>query len=87
MCVLLMNTVAGQSHRSVIDDGKCEIEKAIKIAQEYLAANGGQPYLSEEGFRESIEFNEAVESGENDANRGEYVNPNPAAADDVGYDG
>ena len=40
LCMLLMNKVAGQSHRSVITDGNCEITKAIEIAQEYLAAKG-----------------------------------------------
>ena len=82
-----MNTVAGQAPRSVITDGKCEIEKAIEIAQEYLAASGGQPALTETDFRESIEFNEAVESGEYDANRGKYINPNSDDDEDDNFDG
>ena len=87
LCVLLMNTVAGQSHRSVITDGNCEITKAIEIAQEYLAANGGQPALTETDFRGAIEFNEAVESGEYNRNREKYVNPNPDDDEDDNYDG
>ncbi|MXY44429.1 MAG: hypothetical protein F4Y50_10350 [Dehalococcoidia bacterium] len=87
ICNLLMDTVAGEHPRSVIIDGNCEIEKAIEIAQENLAANGGQFARTEEDFRHWIEFADSVESEEHDANRGEYVNPNPDDDEDGNYDG
>ena len=86
ICHLLMDTVAGEHPRSVITDGNCEIEKAIEIAQENLAANGGQFAHTEEDFRHWIEFADSVESGELDANRGEYVNPNLDDDEDDNYD-
>ena len=87
ICRLLMEIVAGEHPRSVITDGNCEIDKAIEIAQENLAANDGQFARTEEDFRHWIEFADSVESGEHDANRGKYVNPNPDDDEDDNYDG
>ena len=87
ICRLLMDTVAGEHPRSVITDGNCEIEKAIEIAQQNLAANGGQFAHTEEDFRHWIEFADSVESGEHDADRKEYENPNPDDDEDDDSDG
>ena len=86
ICRLLMEVVAGEDPRSVITDGNCEIEQAIEIAQENLVANGGQFAHTEEEFRHWIEFADSVESKELDADRGEYVNPNPDDDEDDDYD-
>ena len=87
ICRLLMDTVAGEHPRSVITDGNCEIEKAIEIAQQNLAANGGQFAHTEEDFLHWIEFADSVDSGEQDADRREYENPNPDDNEDDNYDG
>lgn len=56
MCSLLMSTVAGENTTSVVTDGRCDIVKAIELAEQALQANGGRSALSEDDFRRAVEY-------------------------------
>ncbi len=55
LCNLIMYGVANQDSGPVIVDGRCDMVLAMSLAEEALAANGGQFAWTEEDFREMLE--------------------------------
>ena len=60
VCRLLMSDVVGPQHPwwDVVTEGRCDVDKAMRLAREALEANDGQPAYREEDFRRLVESRE-----------------------------
>ena len=64
VCQELMSVVLGGGQHpwwDVVSEGRCDVDKAVRLAREALKANDGQPAVSEEDFRGIVESRESRE--------------------------
>ncbi len=63
VCTSLMDFVVGGQHPwfDVVSEGRCDVDKAMRLAREALEANDGHSAVGEDFFREAVEAREVRE--------------------------
>ena len=64
VCTSLMDFVVGGQHPwfDVVSEGRCDVDKAMRLAREALEANDEQAAIGEDFFRGAVEAPEGLSS-------------------------